>query len=132
MKNLEQLFDDYGLEAIKYEQYLYQSATHFSDDYKGGFWESFNIEGDNGFCLLLNDEKKYHIKSDYGELVLDSKAFSLAIFAYSANMYGWHLWERDKTSKFASELFDLYHFTMRNAHKILKKNELKNFYIFLD
>lgn len=132
MKNLEQLFDTYGLEVIKFEQYLYQSATHFSDDYKGGLWESLNVKGDSGFYLLLNDEKTYHLKSDYGELAVNSKTFSLAVFAYSVNMYGWYLYERDNTSRFATELFYLYHFTMRNAHKILKKNELKSFYLFLD
>lgn len=133
MKNLEQLFDVYGFEALGFEQALFKVAKHFSPDYTGGMWESCNVIGEDGFYLLLDDKNTYRLtSSDGASMVVDSKTFSLAIFAYTANLYGWQVYEKNKTSKFASELFGLYHFTMRNAGKVLNNKQLKNFRLFLD
>lgn len=133
MKNLEQLFDVYGFEALGFEQALFKVAKHFSPDYTGGMWYSCNIEGDDGFYLLLDDTNTFRLTSSEGNtMVVDDKTFSLAIFAYTANIYGWQIYGKNPSSKFASELFGLYHFTMRNASKVLNNKQLKSFRLFLD
>lgn len=122
--------------GVMFEQFLYRTADKFSTNYKGGYWKSKNIEGfENFFYVELDDDVMYEIRNDqnhYDKGAMDSKTFSLAIFAYALNTFGYHLYSQGKIEA-SKDFFDLYNFVMANALNILGDEEKHSqFYWFLD
>ena len=121
--------------GFQFEQYLYNVARHFSENYNGGYWESKVIEEEASvFYLELDDDTKYEIRNTingYDEGDMDSKTFSLAIFAFALNNFGFKLYEDERPE--AQEFFDLYNFVMRHSYAILNDEDKHlQFYNFLD
>lgn len=122
--------------GVQFEQFLYRMADKFSASYKGGYWKSKNLEGvENFFYLELDDDVMYEIRNDencYDKGAMDSKTFSLAIFAYALNIFGYHIYNQGKIEA-SKDFFDLHNFVMANALTILGDEEKHSqFYWFLD
>lgn len=123
--------------GIWFESYLYFLADTFSEDYHGGFWKSKNLESQENlafFYLELDDDAMYRIRNvrnDYDKGPMDSKTFSLALFAYALNTFGYTLYEKAMPQ---SELFfEMYHCVMKHALEILgDEQKHSQFYWFLD
>lgn len=136
MKNLEQLIQKHGAHGVAFEQFIYRMADYFSLQYAGGYWESKQVEDEEGFFLSLDDEIMYSIRNtqnSYSSGDIDSKTFSLAIFAFACNIAGNQAYNNGNTA-FAEDLFDLFCFCKRNALAILDNDEKRHaqYYWFLD
>lgn len=136
MLTFDKFVDKHGMLGFQFEQFLYRTADKFSANYKGGVWESKTLEGfENFFYLELDDDVMYEIRNDqnyYDKGAMDGKTFSLAIFAYALNIFGYHIYNKGLTEA-SEEFFDLYNFVMRNSEQILgDEKKHSRFYWFLD
>ena len=135
MKSLDDLFEKHKLLALTFEKHIFNTASHFSNGYKGGYWKPKSLNTDeNGFYLMLDDTTQYEIQNTmnyYDKGSMDSETFSLSIFAYTCNTAGSQLYTMNK-EEMAKDLFDLYNYCTRNAQEILGEQRASQFYAFLD
>ncbi len=151
MKSLQDLIDKQGGIAIQFEQYLYKTASHYSEDYDGGFWESVSFDDEKLFVLLMDNNASYKIRNSGNfaqiqiDAAMDSKTFSLSMFCMAANIFGLALFEdsqkmysqgKNKQAEHVEELAETY-FNMSSlarckASELLSEDGLKNFYVFID
>ena len=151
MKNLDELMEKHGPVAVQFESYLYNTASYYSEDYKGGVWTSISKENKNKFCLAIDDSKTYKIRNCPNfdifqeDVEMDSKTFSLTMFAMAVNIFGNHLYSDAQILKKDGELslsedveakaqdyFELYYFSRDMAEELLPEKGQSNFYTFLD
>lgn len=134
MKNLQELIDKHGTKALNFERYLYSLAEHFSADYAGGLWKSKTDEKD-GFFLLLEGNSTFTIRNTinyYDSGSMDSKTFSLAIFALAVNTAGTQA-RNNEDKVLSDDLFDLFFYCQNNAMKILgDEKKHAQYHWFLD
>ena len=67
------------------EPYVFDTASQFSPDYRGGFWNFFALDND-GFYLAPDSESAFRVRSPNGyEGVMSEDAFGIVVclFAYS-------------------------------------------------
>lgn len=132
----ENFIDQHKIIGVMFEAYLYKTADKFSANYQGGYWQSKNIEGvENFFYLELDNDTMYTIKNAhnyYDKGSMDSKVYSLSVFAYALNTFGYHLYHQGRIEA-SEDFFRIYHRVMENALNILKDEEKHaQFYWFLD
>lgn len=133
LDNFENFVSHHKMVGLQFEQFLFRTADRFSADYDGGHWDSCQVEGFDGFYLDLDDGKSYEIQNTenyYDAGPMESKTFSLAIFAYALNIFGFDLLR--KGMKQSDNFFNLFHYIMQIAPEVLDEEEQKKFYAFLD
>lgn len=136
MMTFETFIHQHAMLGISFEAYLYRMADRFSANYQGGYWKSKTLEGCHDFFYLeLDDDTLYTIsndQNDYDKGPMDSKVYSLSIFAYALNTFGYHLYNQGRID--ASEVFfRMYQLVFANALVILGDEEKHaQFYWLLD
>lgn len=137
MKSLDELVQE-NIFGPQFEQNLFNVACYYSEDYEGANWESKQVEEEeDGFYLSISNKTKYEIRNSgnfaqsHREVVMNSATFSLTIFCMTCNLFANQLYA-DGHEEIANDYFDLFHYVMRNGHKILSKEDASDMYAFLD
>lgn len=139
INNLDELLAKIGMDYLIFERTLFAYAKYFSEDYDGGIWKSnILLNEDNekmdGFYLTL-DDKQYKLRNTPNELNFDSlqsKTFTLVVFAMTTNHAGLNFYKNGK-EKSAEILFELFYFVRNNIEKILDDEEERiKFFKFID
>jgi hypothetical protein len=138
MKNLDELIELQGTVAIQFEPNIFNVAAHYSENYNGGYWKSYQVENDADeadlFYMMLDDGKEYVIQNCgnfYEPVVMDSKTYSLTVWAHVCNLFGLKLYE-DGEEDLAQVYFSLQYYAMRNAEQVLGKDGASLMCRFLD
>lgn len=140
MKKLEDLYKKHEESAFNFENYLYRTAEHYSGDYQSGTWSSNTLKSEetdeilDGFYMTMKGDKTYTIRNDqnyYSSGEMDSKTFSLSMWAMALNHFGLFLYERGM-EEVAELYFELYHYVQDNCAAILNEEQLKKYSEFLD
>jgi hypothetical protein len=151
MTSLEELIERQKDIAIQFEQYLYRTSDHHSEDYNGGSWESVSFDDTESFVLLMDNNTSYKIRNSGNfaqrqiDEAMDSKTFSLSMFCMAANIFGLALFEdsqkmysqgrneqAEHVKEFAKTYFDMSSLARSKAPELLSEDGLKNFYVFID